>query len=774
MRMKKAISLILVFLLLCTGTVPMAFAADGHTHTGVLQSLKTEAGLATPRCGVFKCSACGATYEASVTSRDVGMPIVELTGDLSGMTKEQKVTAHLAFSSASRSFETDATMKWQGDTSLRYAKKNYSVTFITESGAKNKLEVCPEWGRQSKYCLKANWVDLSAARNIVSARLWGEIVHARCADDPVDPLWNGGAVDGFPVLLYNNGNFLGLYTFNTPKDKWIYGMGDGDTEGLLMANGYANSVCMYQPIADVNNPEGSQWEVEYCSTEEDPEGVAWLSEAMNRLITCISTLDGAELKAALGQYADVDRIIDYLVYITVLRAEDNRAKNIMWATYDGTKFIPCAYDLEGSWGMNWSGSFVSGSPEEYTTPTDTMFLSKMVNNYGEELKARYAELRRSVLSYHNIETLFSSYVSQIPDLVYQAEKDRWPNQPGVKNNDLSQILTFARRHLRYLDNTYGVTVDEQTGSAWMAKFACTNGAKAFVYPAGSTAAAPVRAASAFSLDAAGALTRSGGQIVFRAEAPAGYIPNVSVSPAGAYTALEGPEVTGIAGCWRIRGISNDLTVRVDAVPDASSASGYTVSFVCPAGVRVLVYPGSDYNVAPVETTETVSVDPDTGIPVKSDGQVNFRIVSDDPSAVFTVSASPNKYKSIKGFDTTGVPNVFRITKIKADLTVTVERDTAHVHDYSYACTQIVNDGSSHRIYCACGQCATEPHAFVHTSSNNEKYNVCSKCGYSVKTSQCNHLCHSTNPVVKVLWKIIVFFYRIFRVKRQCTCGEYHY
>ena len=78
------------------------------------------------------------------------------------------------------------------------------------------------------------------------------------------------------------------------------------------------------PMADTSKPENDQWEVEYCSTEEDPEGVAWLSEAMNRLIACVSTLDGDELKAALGQYADVDRIIDYLVFITVLRAEDNR------------------------------------------------------------------------------------------------------------------------------------------------------------------------------------------------------------------------------------------------------------------------------------------------------------------------------------------------------------------------------------------------------------------------------------------------------------------
>ena len=772
--MKKGICAVLAILFLLSVAAPAALAADGHVHAGVLQSLKTDAGQSVPRCGVFRCSACGAVYEASVTSRDVGMPIVELSGDLSGMTKEQKVTARLSFSSEARSFETYASMKWQGDSSLRYPKKNYSVSFVTESGGKNKLEVRPEWGRQSKYCLKANWVDLSAARNIVSARLWGEIVHARCKDDPVDSLWNGGAVDGFPVLLYNNGDFMGLYTFNTPKDKWIYGMGDGKREGLMMANGYGRSCDMYEPIADVNDPAASQWDVEYCSTEDDPEGVAWLSEALNGLITCVSTLDGDALKDALGQYADVDRIIDYLVFITALRAEDNRAKNIMWATYDGTRFVPCAYDLEGSWGMNWNGTFVAESPEVYATPTDTMFTEKMVRNYGPELKARYAALRRNVLSLRNIENLFTEFVNAIPAAVYQAEQNRWPTQPGVGKNDLSQILTFARRHLRYLDSYYGVSVDEQTNGARMVKFACTNGAKAFVYPAGNLTADPVRAAFGFSTDASVAPTETGGQIVFRVQTPEGTLPRVSVTPANAYASLEGPEITGVPGCWRVAGISNFLTVRLSAEPDAAGAEGYAVGFDCPSGVRVLVYPGNDYGVSPAAAAATQSVDPDTGIPTKDGGQVNFKIVSDTPSDVFTVSASPKNYKSIKGFDTTGEPNVFRITKITGDLTVTVARDTAHTHAYSYQYAQIAGDTASHRVYCVCGQSITEPHAFVSRSENGEKYNVCTKCGCSVKTSRCDHLCHTENPVLRVVWKIICFFYKIFRTNRMCSCGEYHY
>lgn len=766
--MRRRFICILLTVILLTGTVcPLASAA--HTHTGSLVSLKTESDSSVPCCGVFRCSSCGLLFERTVTSSDVGMPVINIEGNLGGMTKENKITAKLTYDSADRSFETYTTMKWQGDSSLRYPKKNYSITFINESGSKNKIMVKPEWGKQSKYCLKANWVDLSSARNIVSAKLWGEIIHNECRDDAVDALLNGGAIDGFPVLLYNNGGFLGLYTFNTPKDKWIYGMGDGEREGLMMADGYTRSCDMYEPIADVNDPAASKWDVEYCSTDD----VAWLVESLNNLINCFVNLDGQGLKNALPQYLDVERTIDYLVFITVLRAEDNRAKNIMWATYDGVKFSPLAYDLEGSWGTKWSGKLFTDNPEQYDTQTDTQFLRKMISNYADQIHARYAELRETVLSYANIERLFNEYASGIGNIVYNAEKDRWPSQPGISGNTISQCLSFAKKHLNYLDNLYGVSINEKTTQAYTAKFMCLNDTKSFVYPTGSVSGSPERAAIALSKDGSGALTKNSGQIAFCVSAPEGCKANVSVSPASAGN-LIGPDQTGLDNVYRLTGISADCRIVVSAEKIAED-SGYTVAFNCPNDVRILVYPGQDYNQTPVESLSTVSVDSETGMPTKSDGQVNFKIVCNDPTSVFSVTASPKKYKKLKGYEETGVANLYRMTKISGDLTITIQKDESHQHNYTYNYAQIVNDDVVHRSYCSCGQYITEPHCYETRSETSGEYNVCSVCGYSImKSTACSHICHSTNPILRVLWKIEVFFFKIFRIRRICECGEAHY
>ena len=565
--MKKAFCVILC-VLLAAPLLTAAFAVGMHEHGGVLEALRTEADLETPCCGVFRCSECGEQYEASVTPADVGMPIVKLEGSMEGISKNNKVTLTASYDDGNRvAFTSSATLKWQGGTSVNYTKKNYNIQFLKESGSKNKVELDPAWGKQSKYTLKANWVDFSAARNLVSAKLWGEIVHSRCRDDRLDPLVNGGGVDGFPVLLYHNGDFQGLYTLNTPKDNWIFGMdGKKVREGLLFGNKWTDSVWLKAPIADVNDPTGSGWEVEYCSTEDDPEvGIGWLGTGMNRLIDFLCRNDGEALKAGLDGYTDVGRCIDYMLFIYFICASDNTGKNTLWVTYDGVSYVPSAYDLDGTWGMKYDGTFPAPSPSwnNFGALQGNLMFVRLQKNYYPELAARYAELREDVLSLGNIKRQFESFIGRVPTLVYAAEAERWPDEPGIAQNSLSQIMDFAKARTAALDAAFGVTVNEKTESAYRAAFSCEKWVKTYVYPSPDHSAGAVRAASAYSFDpATGDPTKSDGQIEFAVEVPENYAAEAEVSPADGFSSLDGPEKDGNLNVFRITGVSKDLCVRV--------------------------------------------------------------------------------------------------------------------------------------------------------------------------------------------------------------------
>ena len=779
--MKKTISLILALIMLLS-VCPLAGVASGaHEHHGTLRSLRTDPGLSIKFCGVFHCDECGKNYEAPVTYKDVGMPIMNIDGSLDGISKDTKVLVKTSYSSADVSFESYATLKIQGFTSIRYAKKNYSLQFVQESGAKNKVLIQKDWGRQSKYCLKANWVDTTQARNIVSARLFGEIVHSRGIDDEVNALVNGGAIDGYPILLYQNGDLLGLYTFNMPKDHWIFDMDDDSIhQAVLGADWYTNPTALWETMADPSDPGTREngFDMEYCSTEDTEEGIAWLGEAFNNFIAYLLNHDGQALKDTIDQYTTVERCIDYMLYMFFIRADDNHGKNILWLTYDGTSFIPSAYDMDGTWGMKWNGQFEEiDVTKEYPPEPRNNLYKRLLDNYADEIKARYVELRQDVLSLYNIERRFNAFRDAIPELVYQAEARRWPSAPSRSINTYARIMDFARAHTEYLDRYFGVTIHEKGDDAFRAAFQCRDGAKVSVFPSQDVTSEAQPAEAAYTVDAAGAPTKTDGSITFHVDAKKKTTVQIDAAPADGYAALEDLG----DGNYRLSGVTADLDVTVRLNKVAGEAEGYNVNFVCEDGLRVLVYPGQDLYLAPTETTATVSVDSDTGLPTKDGGQVNFTVVSPKSSDVFSVTVTPDKYKNIKGFDDTGIPGTFRITKIKGDLTVTIARDTAHTHSFDLRCIMVNANKKQHRAYCACGQYTMTDHRFVdqmvtdNAVYTQHEYKVCTDCGFGIKVEPCSHICHNTtNPIAKLVWNILRFFFRIFRIQQYCECGEAHY
>ena len=127
----------------------------------------------------------------------------------------KKIECNVTFEYTGRGQNTTgaAKIKIQGSSSTKYCKKNYTINFYENESFAKKKKVDVGWGAQSKYCLKANWVDKTHSRNVVSAKIAGMMQekYGLLTSAP-----NNGAVDGFPVAVYINGEFDGLYTMNIP------------------------------------------------------------------------------------------------------------------------------------------------------------------------------------------------------------------------------------------------------------------------------------------------------------------------------------------------------------------------------------------------------------------------------------------------------------------------------------------------------------------------------------------------------------------------------
>lgn len=367
-----------------------------------------------------------------------GLPVLEFEGDVSKM-NASKNEVDLTYKYGDRA--GSCTLKWQGSSSVAYPKKNYTVKFDS------KFEAKEGWGEQKKYCLKANYIDFSHSRNIGCAKLWSEVVKSRTpANETLNALVNGGAIDGFPICLVINGEYQGIYTFNIPKDGWMFGMGDGTHEAILCADNVAD-VCSFKALATLDG----DFEVEYATDEDDTE---WIKTSVNRLIQACIDSDGTDLDTTIAQYLDWESAIDYYIFCVLSNHYDGVIKNYLLVTYDGTKWFFSAYDMDSTFGLETNGSKFRTATGDF----NVAYLAwrhrvfGLINKYKtDELKARYNELVNGVLSEEAVIETFTNFAGSIPKALFDEEVKIWSTLPSTSVNNVSQIIDFNRRRRAYID-----------------------------------------------------------------------------------------------------------------------------------------------------------------------------------------------------------------------------------------------------------------------------------------------------------------------------------
>lgn len=369
--------------------------------------------------------------------QDYNLPVLELTGSTGAMTKEVAVDLDYKWGEMTGT----CSVKWQGSSSLAWPKKNYTIKFD------NAFEAVEGWGAQKKYCMKANYIDYSHSRNLVNAKLWGQVVKSRnVVLTQFANLVNGGAVDGFPIIIKLNGEFHGVYTWNIPKDGWMMGMGSGTQECILCADAWEDPTGFKAPAVIDDH-----FSLEYVSDEDN---MAWVTTSLNRLINACINSNGSDIDTTIAQYVDLQSAIDYYIFAVLLAGGDMTQKNYILATYDGTKWYFSAYDMDCTHGLDWDGMTWLGanSAPSFTGFASAHRLMELIKNHKKDaLKARYAELRNNILSESNIARTFGNFAGLIPVHALVKDVQKWPTIPNTAINNVSQIRDYYRMRCALAD-----------------------------------------------------------------------------------------------------------------------------------------------------------------------------------------------------------------------------------------------------------------------------------------------------------------------------------
>lgn len=398
------------------------------------------------------------TTEAPFDPTEWGLPVINLKNP-NGVNINKDDYVELEYIHAKGS--GTCQIKWQGSSSLLYPKHNYTIKFdaafeatdifkaadLWDSTDGVKDSIVP-WGAQTKYCLKADYMEPSSARNVVCAKLWGQIVKSRAGvSSRLSALPNGGAIDGFPVIVTMDGKFHGLYNFNIPKDGWMFGMGSGTQEAIVCADAWTSATA-FGALATLNG----DFELEYVSDEDNS---SWVLESINRLISAVMTSDGSDIDTVIAQYMDIKSAIDFFDFVALIGGADMVGKNYILYTLDGVKWGFSAYDMDTVLGLKATGRHFYKATE----PVRPDGIAAMHRLFGllkthkaAELKARYNELRAGVLSESNVAYMFSEYMGDIPQPVYIKDYETYPMRPSTAvAGSIGQILDWYRMRVQVID-----------------------------------------------------------------------------------------------------------------------------------------------------------------------------------------------------------------------------------------------------------------------------------------------------------------------------------
>lgn len=411
-----------------------------------------------------------------------GFPTLYLYGDkiLTLHDKKGTLKSDIRYSFPAENISGKLTkLKVQGSSTATLPKKNYTIVFD------QPVELFPHYGMQKKYVVKANMTDYSQLRNIGCAKLWGQVRSLRVnADDAImadandyltdsdgnhivaetDPQLaiggNFGAVDGFPIAVYINGKYWGLYTFNIPKDDWMAKMPKKYGYAIISAN-YA----LFNTHTNLND---DLMGLEFCGTQN----YDWVVKSVNKLIDSVmaSYQSKDDFDKAVSPLLDLDSAIDYYTYSVMINNTDGMTRNYLMQTFDGIKWYFAVYDIDLAFGRtaatndfqspDYGGEHarVGGITFENLTSESRIFY-QLWKFHKADILARYKKLANSVLSATTVGTDFTNWEKDTPLPLINQEAKLWPSTTHTSTNNIDQIRWWYSERINFLNQ---LAAEEET------------------------------------------------------------------------------------------------------------------------------------------------------------------------------------------------------------------------------------------------------------------------------------------------------------------------
>jgi spore coat protein H len=350
----------------------------------------------------------------------------------------------------------------RGATSAFFPKKGYRVQIKNEHGS-NKDTTFFGLREDKRWLLLAMWNEKLRLNNIVSHNLWADMHTLHYADREPNAL---PAIRLLYVEVFINKEYQGVYLFTEDMDRKQLQLkkNQGTTiRGELYKGDYWGGACTFEslPVLPLSESEiWGGWEYKYPDTFDWSNLYAFTDFVINA--------PADDFRNQIASKLDINSAMDYFIFMNLLRASDNRGKNLFLARYDtDDPYFFAPWDLDGTWGYDYMGERSTIFTEILSNGLYQRLLSINPDNFKKRLSDRWFDLRAGILSNPGLKANITHYRDLLmQNGVYEREKLVWDNPLlSFDQTELDYMLIWLDSRIDFLDLYFtdlGLTVTEKS------------------------------------------------------------------------------------------------------------------------------------------------------------------------------------------------------------------------------------------------------------------------------------------------------------------------
>lgn len=378
------------------------------------------------------------------------LPLIKMT--TTGEIRDTpKILGHFEFKAADKPLISSRIgVEYRGATSQTYPKKSMEVEFwLDENGDETHDLALLNLHKGDSYNLQAMYNEKLRINSKTSNELWQQIhpdLHYKAEENDAKSGISMKYVD-----LFLNGEYRGVYAIGEKVNRKFLKLkkNDGDEiKGELYKGDQWGGATTFTELNSFDNTSDVWDGYEY---KHPKDIIKW--ENLHGLVDYVLNENDETFNSTYPAKFDVDNIVDYFIFLNLVRATDNTGKNIYLAKYkkNGPYFyVP--WDLDGTFGSIFDGS-------EDNTVGDILFNGLYSRLWQEaafqsKLANRWAELRNSIVTKENIGQMLKNNMEELHKSgVYEREALVW-DAYEYEQDMLDYKIDWVGRRIDFLDSVF--------------------------------------------------------------------------------------------------------------------------------------------------------------------------------------------------------------------------------------------------------------------------------------------------------------------------------